>query len=170
MRYPASDSCKGKVYLCFILLLVFIPVLVPALHAYSHIASVGISPVSYVTKAAPFGTLAFPSGYGAPSSATILNGRSKRPSTSLRAKALSRLTVLVCGKISFGFLSGTLGLLFNPLGQAVGWIAWLFSLYALGVIKLFAKLPFAIFEIHWHWIVILIYYFILVFVLRRKFK
>ena len=70
----------------------------------------------------------------------------------------------------FGFLSGTLGLLFNPLGQAVGWIAWLFSLYALGVIKLFAKLPFAIFEIHWHWIVILIYYFILVFVLRRKFK
>ena len=30
MRYPASDSCKGKVYLCFILLLVFIPVLVLA--------------------------------------------------------------------------------------------------------------------------------------------
>ncbi|MBI2626635.1 MAG: ComEC/Rec2 family competence protein [Parcubacteria group bacterium] len=70
----------------------------------------------------------------------------------------------------FGFLSGILGLLFNPLGQAVGWTAWLFSFYALGIIKLFAKLSFAVFEVRWHWVVVFVYYVILSFVLRRNFK
>lgn len=47
----------------------------------------------------------------------------------------------------FGFLGGLGGLVFLPLGQALGFGAWLGATYVLSIIEFFAKLPFAAVEV-----------------------
>ncbi len=48
----------------------------------------------------------------------------------------------------FGFLAGIGGLLFAPLGQAIGLVAWLISAYQLNIIQWIASLSFASADIH----------------------
>ena len=43
----------------------------------------------------------------------------------------------------WGGIALLLGLVVRPLGQAVGWIAWVFLSYTIGVVRLTARIPFA---------------------------
>lgn len=66
-----------------------------------------------------------------------------------------------------GFLAGIAGLGYDILGQAFGWIAWLFSAYTIGIIRLFARLPFGSFPLNLHWVFTTPYYAVLVYFLTR---
>jgi len=46
--------------------------------------------------------------------------------------------VMICGGIAT-----LLGLVFRPLGQAVGWVAWVFLTYTIEMVRLTARVPFA---------------------------
>src|SRR3990170_412931 len=51
------------------------------------------------------------------------------------------------GIIIFSTLVAGLGLIFPPLGYALGWAAWLFTSYLLVVVELFYRLPLAFFRV-----------------------
>lgn len=71
------------------------------------------------------------------------------------------LTMLV------GFLSALGGLLFLPLGQIFGWVAWLFLSYEIKIIELMAKIPLAAVNFKWNWLAGVIYYAILFWLIWR---
>src|SRR3989338_1585060 len=74
----------------------------------------------------------------------------------------------------FGFVSGTLGLLWAPLSFVTAWITWAMLSYQTAVVEFFAKIPFAavaIESISLSWV--LIYYIVLIVIIfhlthRRK--
>ena len=43
----------------------------------------------------------------------------------------------------WGGIATLVGLVARPLGQAVGWVAWVFLTYTIGVVRLTARVPFA---------------------------
>jgi competence protein ComEC len=47
------------------------------------------------------------------------------------------------GVMIWGGIATLLGLVFLPLGQIVGWIAWVFLTYTIGMVRLTARVPFA---------------------------
>lgn len=71
------------------------------------------------------------------------------------------LTMLV------GFLSALAGLIFLPLGQIFGWVAWLFLSYEIKIIELLAKIPLAAVNFKWSWLGGGIYYAILFWLIWR---
>ncbi|HXX59382.1 MAG TPA: ComEC/Rec2 family competence protein, partial [Dehalococcoidales bacterium] len=60
-----------------------------------------------------------------------------------------------------GTAAATLALFIAPVGQAIGWLAWLFLTYLLAVIKGGAALPLVISNLRINYTVIWLYYFIL---------
>ncbi len=58
----------------------------------------------------------------------------------------------------FGFLTGVGGIIFVPLGRAIGLFAWGLGVYELGVIKWFGSLSFAAVNITIHWMTMLVFY------------
>jgi competence protein ComEC len=62
----------------------------------------------------------------------------------------------------FGFLSALGGLIFLPLGNILGWLAWLFLTYEIKIIELLAKIPLAAVKFKWTWLGGGIYYAILI--------
>jgi competence protein ComEC len=65
----------------------------------------------------------------------------------------------LAGIIILGALAGLVGLVFLPIAQAIGWIAWLFISYMLFVVSGFAALPIASIEVgSANTTVILVYY------------
>lgn len=71
------------------------------------------------------------------------------------------LTMLV------GFLGALGGLIFLPLGQVFGWLAWLFLSYEIKIIELLAKIPLAAINFNWSWLGGGIYYAILLWLIWR---
>jgi len=67
----------------------------------------------------------------------------------------------------FGFLSALAGLLFLPLGEILGWVAWLFLTYEIKIIELLAKVPLAAINFKWTWLGGAIYYAILIWLVWR---
>jgi hypothetical protein len=67
----------------------------------------------------------------------------------------------------FGFLSALGGLLFLPLGQIFGWLAWLFLTYEIKIIELLAKVPLAAISFKWTWLGGGIYYAVLIWLVWR---
>ena len=68
------------------------------------------------------------------------------------------------GIIIFGSLAGVIGLFFLPLAQLIAWVAWLFLIYLLLVVKFFDLVPFGdigSFDSKWIWI----YYAVLAIIL-----
>jgi len=65
------------------------------------------------------------------------------------------LTMLV------GFLGALSGLIFLPIGQVFGWLAWLFLSYEIKIIELLAKIPLAAISFKWSWLGGGIYYAVL---------
>lgn len=55
---------------------------------------------------------------------------------------LAQPGVMVCGGIAT-----LLGLVWSPMGQVVGWIAWLFLTYTVRVVEITARIPFAAIDI-----------------------
>lgn len=68
----------------------------------------------------------------------------------------------------FGFISGISGMIFNPLGQFLGYFAWAVSAYQIGVVNFFANLPFSSFFVSIRWTTMLVVYLILFFVVWKK--
>lgn len=66
-----------------------------------------------------------------------------------------------------GFISVLAGLLFLPLGQILGWLAWLFLTYEIKIIELLAKIPLAAVNFKWSWLGGGIYYVILLCLIWR---
>lgn len=66
-----------------------------------------------------------------------------------------------------GFLGALGGLIFLPLGQVFGWIAWLFLSYEIKIIELLAKIPIAAISFKWNWLGGGIYYAILIWLIWR---
>lgn len=66
-----------------------------------------------------------------------------------------------------GFVSALAGLLFLPLGQILGWVAWLFLTYEIKIIELLARLPLAAVNFKWSWLGGGIYYVILFWLVWR---
>ncbi|MBU2036641.1 ComEC family competence protein [Patescibacteria group bacterium] len=66
-----------------------------------------------------------------------------------------------------GFLSALAGLIFLPLGQILGWLAWLFLSYEIKIIELLAKIPLAAMSFEWSWLGGGIYYAILIWLVWR---
>jgi competence protein ComEC len=58
-------------------------------------------------------------------------------------------------------LTGIIGLFLLPLAQILGWVAWLFSAYVIGVVELFSALPFAACNISVNIAMIVAYYLVL---------
>lgn len=50
---------------------------------------------------------------------------------------------LVPSAMFFGFLAGSIGIIFLPLGQVINWISWLFLTYIIFVIEKLSYLPFS---------------------------
>lgn len=63
----------------------------------------------------------------------------------------------------FGFITGIGGMIFVPLGRAIGLFAWGLGAYQLEVIKWFSSLPFAAINISIHWITMFVFYGIIVY-------
>ncbi len=63
----------------------------------------------------------------------------------------------------FGFLTGIGGIVFVPLGRAVGLFAWGLGAYQLEVIKWFGSLPFAAVSVVISWFTLLVIYSIIVY-------
>jgi len=75
------------------------------------------------------------------------------------------LTMLV------GFVAGVLGIVWSYLGQVAGLVAWLFSGYEIGVIKLFSLVPFASKKVFISWYLVPILYLLIIlgiFFIRRE--
>jgi len=66
-----------------------------------------------------------------------------------------------------GFLGALGGLIFLPLGQIFGWLAWLFLTYEIKIIELLARLPLAAISFKWSWLGGGIYYAILIWFVWR---
>ena len=66
-----------------------------------------------------------------------------------------------------GFLSALAGLLFLPLGEILGWAAWLFLTYEIKIIELLAKVPLAAISFKWTWLGGGIYYAVLIWLVWR---
>jgi len=66
-----------------------------------------------------------------------------------------------------GFLSALVGLIFLPLGQILGWVAWLFLSYEIKIIELLAELPLAAINFEWSWLGGGIYYVFLLWLIWR---
>ena len=66
-----------------------------------------------------------------------------------------------------GFLAALAGLIFLPLGQILGWVAWLFLSYEIKIIELLAKIPLAAVNFKWSWLGGGIYYAILIWLVWR---
>ena len=62
----------------------------------------------------------------------------------------------------FGFLTGVGGLMFAPLGHAVGLFAWGLGFYQLAVIKWFGSLSFASISITITWVTLIVFYGLIV--------
>jgi len=63
------------------------------------------------------------------------------------------------GVMIWGGIATLLGLVWLPLGQAVGWVAWLFLTYTVRIVEVTARIPFAAIDIQRpSWIVIWLYY------------
>jgi competence protein ComEC len=63
------------------------------------------------------------------------------------------------GVMIWGGIAILLGLVWLPMGQLVGWIAWLFLTYTVRVVEITARIPFAAIDIQWpSLIVIWLYY------------
>ena len=58
----------------------------------------------------------------------------------------------------WGFLAGLLGLVWSPLGQLAGWIAWALSNYQINVVQYLASLPYAAVTVSIHWVVMVAIY------------
>ncbi|MGW8319654.1 MAG: DNA internalization-related competence protein ComEC/Rec2, partial [Candidatus Promineifilaceae bacterium] len=52
--------------------------------------------------------------------------------------------------MTWGGLATVAGLFFEPMGQALAWVAWLFLTYTIGVVRLFARLPAAAVPVTFH--------------------
>jgi len=63
----------------------------------------------------------------------------------------------------FGFLTGVGGMIFAPLGRAVGLFAWGLGYYQLGMIKWFGSLSFAAISIAINWTMLLVVYSFIVY-------
>ena len=71
----------------------------------------------------------------------------------------------------FGFLTGVGGLIFVPLGRAIGLFAWGLAFYQLEVIQWFGSLSFAAINITIKWFTLLVFYALIIYgiwKLRRK--
>jgi competence protein ComEC len=71
----------------------------------------------------------------------------------------------LAGIIVSSALVAGLGLLFSPLGYALGWAAWLFTSYLLTVVKLFYRVPMAYFQVEFTSTLVWAYYLGLVLLL-----
>jgi competence protein ComEC len=65
------------------------------------------------------------------------------------------------GIIIISAIAAGLGMVFLPLGQIIGWVAWLFLSYFLLIVKGFAKLPVSYIEVPSIGITFLLLYYIL---------
>lgn len=63
----------------------------------------------------------------------------------------------------FGFLAGLGGLIFHPLGQAFGAMAWLISFYQLGIIRWLGGLSWSAVSVTFSWFALCICYLIILF-------
>lgn len=77
---------------------------------------------------------------------------------------LANLAILIFipSTMLFGFLAGTIGMLWLAAAKIFSWLAWLFLWLELGLIKFFAGLPFSSFQTKWGWPMAIIYYLILI--------
>jgi competence protein ComEC len=63
------------------------------------------------------------------------------------------------GVMMWGGMATLLGLVWLPLGQVVGWAAWLFLTYTVRIVEITARIPFAAVEVQRpSWIVMWLYY------------
>ena len=65
------------------------------------------------------------------------------------------------GVMIWGGMATLLGLAVWPLGQAVGWVAWVFLTYTIGVVRLTARVPFASAEVQMDGWMVFAYYALL---------
>lgn len=70
---------------------------------------------------------------------------------------------LVPAAMTLGFVTGVAGMLLAPLGQLAGFFAWAVAYWQLGVIRLFAGLPFASLSVPVHLITMLLLYAAIIF-------